>query len=584
MGWARFVFIVGNYALAQTFAFYDPIIRDLAANGTKVLLVLLQDTYWGTGPWNDGSWAAFTAGFSARAGEIAAHYKGQVTAYEIWNEQDNISPSSIYIAPENYAPLLAATAKAIHAADKAAKVVSGGLASGNPIGYLTAVRTACGGVLPCDAIGFHPYGKTPPNTAVFDWQSNTLAPALKAVYSAFSLPIWITEIGVPEVDVNNQALWPVIGTYMRNTFTLIHSTLWSIAPVLIWFGWSDSMDSAGIVHDNQSHKGVIWDAFAANVQADSANPNPPLLPEPPVEPIPPVVTMDKPIWSLIGAYLMQGGEWLLAVMLQLVAIGKPLSAVVNFRLGWGSEADPGAIKNVSPDTIVIERWYWSPNVDWSQPDLKAVGAEMLIDYYNTFHVSLLADYIYIVNEPMPGPGTASFWMGAMTEAEKRGLHLCVGNFPETWPALPDELESNGQPKYFRQFWTLPEVHKMIEQVIKGGHCLSWHEYIIADPGGPWDQGWSMGRCDKVLALLPANLQHVKIVLTEWGTGMSQAMSDDQIVRGFSTGDKFLHNAKADVRAVAWCVGPWTDSAHSTVNSDLGYHRAALVKYWNNARF
>lgn len=282
---------------------------------------------------------------------------------------------------------------------------------------------------------------------------------------------------------------------------------------------------------------------------------------------------------------MQGGEWFLQDMKTLHDINKAISAVMHFRLGWGSESTPTQTKQTSPETIPIERWYWSPNVDWTKPDLNAVGAELMIDYYNTFPVDHNAQYHYIINEPLPGPGTASFWMGAMAEAEKRGLRLCVGNWPETWPALPDELESNGQPKYFRQFWTLPEVHKMIEQVIKGGHCLSWHEYLIPDPSGPWDQGWSMGRADKVIALLPANLRGVKIILTEWGTGMSQAINDNQIVAGFGVGDRFAHGLKANVIAmVAWCIGRWVDNAHPNVDSDLGYHRQALLNYWRGARF
>jgi len=148
---------------------------------------------------------------------------------------------------------------------------------------------------------------------------------------------------------------------------------------------------------------------------------------------------------------MQGGEWFIGDMKQLADAGKPIAGVVHFRLGWGSESTPAQTKQVSPQTIAIERWYWSPNIDWSNPNLYDVGAKLVTDYCNTFPIDRAADFQYIINEPMPGPGTASFWLGAMAEAEKRGLRLCIGNFPETWPALPGEKESNGRPKYFDQF-------------------------------------------------------------------------------------------------------------------------------------
>ena len=83
---------------------------------------------------------------------------------------------------------------------------------------------------------------------------------------------------------------------------------------------------------------------------------------------PPPVT--KSPNSLIGGYIMQGGEWFLSDMKTMADLNKPVSAVMHFRLGWSSEADPAQTKQVSPQTIVIERWYWSPNVDWTNPNLQ----------------------------------------------------------------------------------------------------------------------------------------------------------------------------------------------------------------------
>ncbi len=271
VGWVRFVFHAASkqQTIDQAFGFYDPIIRSLAQQGTKVLLVIIQDTYWGNGPWSNGNWGAYYPGYADAVSKIAQHYKGLVAGYEIWNEMDlSGQPTSIYIAPENYGPLLLAASKAIKQADPTAKVVSGGMVGGEPIGYLTKARASIGGVLPIDGIGYHPYGQTPPDTAVFDWQKGTLGPSVLRLAEAFSLPVWITEIGVPRVDVNNTGFWPTIANYMQNTFSLIHGALFYSCPVVIWFAWADSQDRAGIVHDDQQQKGLIFDTFFKNAKAD----------------------------------------------------------------------------------------------------------------------------------------------------------------------------------------------------------------------------------------------------------------------------------------------------------------------------
>ncbi|MEP7284563.1 MAG: hypothetical protein ABI947_02190 [Chloroflexota bacterium] len=277
LGWVRFVFHIASKRQTpeQAFAYYDPIIQAHVKAGTKVLLVLIHDTYLGNAPWNNGGWDTYTSGYADCATRIAQHYRGQVTAYEIWNEGDlppqaQSVPTSVYIPPQNYGPLLLAATRAIKQADPAAKVISGGLVSGDPAGYMSRVRDSLGGVLPMDAIGLHPYGKTLPDAPVFTgWSQGLLTVFLAKMTDAFpGVPIWITEYGVPRVDVNNASFWPPIATYMLKTFQLMRSTYFFNVPVVIWFAWADSMDNAGIVKDNQNPKGVLFDTFFQNVRAD----------------------------------------------------------------------------------------------------------------------------------------------------------------------------------------------------------------------------------------------------------------------------------------------------------------------------
>lgn len=297
--------------------------------------------------------------------------------------------------------------------------------------------------------------------------------------------------------------------------------------------------------------------------------------------------MAKPVTSLVGLYIF--GEdmhgWLDTIA-DLAANGTPLPFALVMRQGNPKEITPSQIKARSPKTIVGERWYWEPpGVDWSKPDLYQVGVDHFKLYMSKFPIDRAADFQMTINEPMPGPGTASFFRGEMDEAHRQNVHVFVGNFPETWPALPNDLDEHGQPKYFRQFWTLPEVHAMVAQVKAQGHALSWHTYIIPDPTGAWDHGYSMGREDEIITCLPANLRDVLIYLTEWGTGWSQWFNSDVLINGIHKGDTWLHTTKANVGGAApWVAANWIDNAHPQASSDLAFHKAKLVPYWKTARF
>lgn len=247
---------------------------------------------------------------------------------------------------------------------------------------------------------------------------------------------------------------------------------------------------------------------------------------------------------------------------------------------------PTWAKQINPHLIAGERWYYEPpGVDWLQSDLYQIGVLHVRNYVARFPIDRRADYHMTINEPLPGPGTPSFWIGAMDEAKRQDIKLFVGNWPETWPALPGDLDEHGQPKYMRDFWTWNTTREMVAKVKTEGHCLSWHTYIIPDPTGPWDHGYSMGREDEIIAQLPPAYRDVKIALTEWGTGWSQAFNSDTLVNGIRAGDTWLHATKANViGAAAWVAANWVDNAHPQASSDLAFHKDKLVDYWKTARF
>lgn len=282
VGWVRMVFHVESRGrtLAQSLSFYNNIVNEYVRNGVQVLFILLQDTYAGNAPWvTDNSangWRTYTAGFTMRAREIARYFKGRIAAYQIWNEGDvSGQPTSIFIAPEFYAGLLADSAQGIGLQDPQAQVISTGLAAGTDtsLNYLRQVRTACGGILPCDGIGLHPYGQIPdvPDAEPFPgWSTGSLQNTLIRFSEEFpGHPIYITEIGVPRIqDLNDQNIWARIASYMQKTAEYIRLSFPQSVAAVVWFAWSDSMDRAGITNFDQQPKGVLYNQFFTTTEAD----------------------------------------------------------------------------------------------------------------------------------------------------------------------------------------------------------------------------------------------------------------------------------------------------------------------------
>jgi hypothetical protein len=138
---------------------------------------------------------------------LATRYKGQVAAYEIWNEP-NLDYEWGYRRPDPvaYTELLQVAYVAIKQADPDALVISGGLAttgngSANAYGDLDFLREmyAAGAKGHFDALGSHPYAYGhPPDEVVPDGLSLSRVVEQRQIMEANddgNTPIWITEVG-----------------------------------------------------------------------------------------------------------------------------------------------------------------------------------------------------------------------------------------------------------------------------------------------------------------------------------------------------------------------------------------------------
>lgn len=255
--------------LAQAFAFYDPIVAAYAALGVKVLLILSQSSYNQNMPYPGAPyvWADFIPGFATFCSRVAIHYAGEVWGLEIWNEPDvQGQPTSVYVPPEAFGEMLRAIFRSMAGAPTM-KIVSGGLASADPVGYLKQAGDLTNAL---HYIGVHPYGKTLPNLTNIPGASGMLRPYLDKFAAAFpGKPLAITEYGFAGPYTADPQYWPIMAQYMRETFAVIQDEFAQTVKLCIWFAYSDGMAEAGIVTIDRKPKGAVFVQYFANAGFDT---------------------------------------------------------------------------------------------------------------------------------------------------------------------------------------------------------------------------------------------------------------------------------------------------------------------------
>lgn len=144
---------------------HDRLVAAAAARGMRVQFSLTGTPRWGGSTKATDTLRPSAARFATFAARVAAHYRGRVGSYSIWNEPNWhtwIRPART--APTQYRALYTAGYKAIKQADPAAKVLIGELAPHvNPpqsIGPLTFLqKLGCKRCKPLvtDGVALHPY-------------------------------------------------------------------------------------------------------------------------------------------------------------------------------------------------------------------------------------------------------------------------------------------------------------------------------------------------------------------------------------------------------------------------------------------
>jgi polysaccharide biosynthesis protein PslG len=225
------------------------------------------------------------AGFAAAA---ALHFRGEITAFEVWNE-----PNSPYFWEEEadadaYAALLEAAYDEIKKVDPTVTVITGGTSPGetgdgylSPVDFLDRLYEIDAG-RHFDAVAHHAYNwPYLPSQKTDDPNHNAfggVVPLLRKVmvrHDDADTKIWITETGAPVpaerdgVKTTKQYLTRTV----KDTFRLVTSKKWSDwIGGLFWYSYRDAGKDRssfgsmfGLVRRDFDPKGTALDAFASEI-------------------------------------------------------------------------------------------------------------------------------------------------------------------------------------------------------------------------------------------------------------------------------------------------------------------------------
>jgi hypothetical protein len=172
--WQRLEPAKGRY----DWTFYDRLTDCATAHGLSVYGLL---AYWSG--WADKYTEAGIADYARWAGAVAAHYKGRIDHWEIWNEPNIFFWSG---PKELYPKLLAQAYAAIKAANPEAQVL-GCATAGVDFGFIKRVVDAGA---PFDILSVHPYrGRL--------GEAEFIGDLKRASTLAGGKPVWISEMGWP---------------------------------------------------------------------------------------------------------------------------------------------------------------------------------------------------------------------------------------------------------------------------------------------------------------------------------------------------------------------------------------------------
>jgi hypothetical protein len=235
------------------FQAYDRLLNALERRAMGALWILDygHPQHGGDPPRNADDVAAF-----ARFAEAAAtHFKGRNARYEVWNEPNTERFWQPHPNTGEYAALLQAAAAAIHRADPAAKVASGGL-SRIDLPFLAGL-IAAGGASGVNAASVHPYRRSGPESLAAELP---LLRQMLARGAGENVEIWDTEWGYASYDYFSKNLrgdgHSAQGRERQAVLACREAlSVWALGlPVAVWY---DLRDDGGDPKNPEHNYGLL---------------------------------------------------------------------------------------------------------------------------------------------------------------------------------------------------------------------------------------------------------------------------------------------------------------------------------------
>ncbi len=212
-------------------------------------------------------WYAYQDQFADNLLSFANSYDDYVDAYELWNEPD------LTDVPSNAFPDLIRQGSAALRTVSSKPVILSGPAGQNWLDYFDEIlfELETDATLAYDGVAVHPYGKRLAGVPAYP-QGQTMESAIDDVLNLMSrpVPLWITEFGVPLVDLQSFGDPAAVqADYLSAAYTLFGQYSEDEVAHAFWFAWSDYVQDSvngggrmGLI-DVDLERRLAWDAYKA---------------------------------------------------------------------------------------------------------------------------------------------------------------------------------------------------------------------------------------------------------------------------------------------------------------------------------
>ena len=205
--------------------------------GTKVLVTVYGTPSWASSNGKVGGAPSTNAYYANLMSFLANRYRGQVQAWEIWNEENVSRFWTTGPDPARYAGLLRAAYPAVKSADPNATVVFGGT-SGNDTGFVDgAYRAGAKGSF--DVMAVHPYTGSAPEAGggLYSFPGYREVRNVMLAYGD-AKPMWLTEFGWSTTSDSWGVSAQTQADYLLRAYRMLEQD--SYVQVAIWYNFRNN--------------------------------------------------------------------------------------------------------------------------------------------------------------------------------------------------------------------------------------------------------------------------------------------------------------------------------------------------------